>query len=169
MADPLDSVAVYYTPKKDNLQLWQNYWTISLLSLPNKVMLKGMLKFILNRLQTPSWRDLQPQNPVWKVPSTSAQFVPCLHRFQNNIWQGMACSLMDHHAEIQYQCKSSSRRWAPVRQCHKCSSDEWQHRIMVQNNSDSQARMSFFYPPSSTFFSKGLCLMLWKNMMERLA
>ena len=27
----------------------------------------------------------------------------------------------------------------------------------------------FFHPTSSIFFSKELCLMLWKNMMERLA
>ena len=44
----MDSVADYYTPlKKGNLQLCQNYKTISLISHPSKV----MLKVILNRLK----------------------------------------------------------------------------------------------------------------------
>ena len=30
----------------------------------------------------------------------------------------------------------------PVRQCYKCSSDEWQHGKMVQNNSWSKTRIS---------------------------
>ena len=33
----------------------------------------------------------------------TARFVPCLHRFQKGICQVMACSLMGHYAEIQYQ------------------------------------------------------------------
>ena len=47
MAYPMDSVADYYTPKKGNLQLCQNYRTISLISHSSKV----MLKVILNRLK----------------------------------------------------------------------------------------------------------------------
>ena len=48
MAYPMDSVADYYTPKKKgNLQLCQNYRTISLISHSSKV----MLKVIFNRLQ----------------------------------------------------------------------------------------------------------------------
>ena len=58
----------------------------------------------------------QSENPVWKVLSTSAESVSCLHIFQRSIWQGMACSLMGNHAEVQYQiqCRSSLRHWAPV-------------------------------------------------------
>ena len=66
----------------------------------------------------------------------------------------MACSLMGHHAEIQYQCKSGSRHGAPVRQRYKCSSDKWQHRSMVQNNSWSQARMSSFIHSLQYFFKR---------------
>ena len=48
MANPLDPVPSHHTlPKKGNLQLCQNYRTISLISHPSKV----MLKIILNRLK----------------------------------------------------------------------------------------------------------------------
>ena len=43
----LDSIADHYTPKKGNLQLCQNYRTISRISQSSKV----MLKVILNRLK----------------------------------------------------------------------------------------------------------------------
>ena len=42
----------------------------------------------------------------------------------------------------------------------------------LKNGSEQQLELGkgvFFHSPSSTFFSKGLCLMLWKNMLERLA
>ena len=47
MAHPMDSVSDYYTSKKGNLQLCQNYRTISLISHSSKVMLKD----IFNRLK----------------------------------------------------------------------------------------------------------------------
>ena len=95
----------------------------------------------------------------------------CLHWFQKYLWQCMACSLMGHHAEVHYQCKSSSHHWAALWQGYKCSPDEWQHRRMTQNNSRSKARMSSVtcHPPSSTFFSNISCLMPWKSMIRRLA
>ena len=76
-------------PKKGNLQLWQNYRTISLISNSRKV----MLKVILNRLKLQAEEmsaeeqsrkkhqraDFQPKNPVGKVPPTLAESVPCLH------------------------------------------------------------------------------------------
>ena len=40
-----------------------------------------------------------------------------------------------------------------------------------ENGSEQQLESGkdvFFHPPLSTFFSKGLCLMFWKNMTERL-
>ena len=66
------------------------------------------------------------------------------------LWS-MACSLMGHHAEVQYQCKSSSHHWAALWQGYKCSPDEWQHRRMVQNNSRSKARMSSVTHPFQHF------------------
>ena len=47
MADHVDSIPSYHTPKKGNLQLCQNYRTINLISHPSKV----ISKIILNRLQ----------------------------------------------------------------------------------------------------------------------
>ena len=44
----------------------------------------------------------------------------------------MAGSLMAHHAEVQYQSKSSSHYWAALWQGYNCSPDEWQHWRMVQ-------------------------------------
>ena len=48
----------------------------------------------------------------------------CLHWFQKSLWQSMACSLMVHHAEVNYQCKSSSHHWAALWKGYKCSPDE---------------------------------------------
>ena len=61
---------------------------------------------------------------------------------------------MGHHAEVQYQCKSSSHHWAALWQAYKCSPDEWQHRRMVQNNSRSKARMSSVTHPLQHFFER---------------
>ena len=43
--------------------------------------------------------------------------------------------------QLQYQCKSSSRRWAALGQGYKCSPDKWQNGRMVQKNSRSKAMM----------------------------
>ena len=74
-------------PKKGNLQLCQNYRTISLISHPSKV----MLKIILNRLQPQaeeiiaeeqaSFRagrsthrsNIQSQDSLWEIPAASAE------------------------------------------------------------------------------------------------
>ena len=108
-------------PKKGNLQLCQNYRTISLISHSSKV----MLKVILNRLKLQAEEIITEQQAGFragmgtteqifnlrilceKYCPTSAESVPCLHWFQKSFWQGMACSLMGHPAEVQYQCKSS--------------------------------------------------------------
>ena len=49
MANPMDSVADYYTPRKGNLQLCQNYQ-------PHQAFEQIVLKVILNRLKTPKNR-----------------------------------------------------------------------------------------------------------------
>ena len=41
-----------------------------------------------------------------------------------------------------------------------------------ENGSEQQLESGkdvFFHPPSSTYFPKGLCLMLWKNMMDKVS
>ena len=69
-------------PKKGNLQLCQNYRTISLISHSSKV----MLKVILNRLKPQAEEIIAEQKQQ-----------------QESISAGEG-----HHAEVQYQCKSSS-------------------------------------------------------------
>ena len=112
---------------KGNIQLCQKYKTTSLISHPSKVMLKVILNSlkpqaeeIIDEEQTEDRAGEALQNRY----STSESYVK----------SSSACSLMGHHAEVQYQCISSSRRSASVRQGFKCSSDEWQHRRIVQNN-----------------------------------
>ena len=60
MAYLMDSVADYYIPKKGNLQLCQNYRTISLISHSSKV----MLKVILNRLK-PQAEEIFAEEQAW--------------------------------------------------------------------------------------------------------
>ena len=104
--------------KKGNLQLCQNYRTISLVSHLSK------------REQTPatSRRDhcrrasrfqsrkehqrtniqsqehhrtnIQSQDPRREIPAASAESLPCLHRLQEGIWQGMTRSPMSNYEEI---------------------------------------------------------------------
>ena len=84
-------------PKKGNLQLCQNYRTISLISHPSKV----MLKIILNRHQPQaeeiiaeeqagfrarrSTTNIQSQDPLREIPAASAESLPCLHRLQEGL------------------------------------------------------------------------------------
>ena len=83
-------------PKKGNLQLCQNYRTLSLISHPSKV----MLKIILNRLQAQAEEiiaeeqagfragrrtTIQSQNPLREISAASAESLPCLHRLQEGL------------------------------------------------------------------------------------
>ena len=91
-------------PKKGNLQLCQNYKTISLISHPSKV----MLKIILNRLQPQAEEiiaeeqagfrarkelhtkkhhrtNIQSQDPLREIPAASTESLPCLHRLQEGL------------------------------------------------------------------------------------
>ena len=165
MADHTDLIPGYHTPNERQLELCQNYRTISLISHPSKV----MLKIILNRLQPKAeeiiaekqagfiygiWlyqfliiaylftfqsrkeqhrTNIQSQDPRWKIPAASAESLPCLHRLQEILWQGMARSLMCNYEEIQHQHQHHTSHWNSV--CPECSPVQWQHRRMVQNYS----------------------------------
>ena len=104
---PWTQSLVITLPKKGNLQQCQNYWTISLISHPSKV----MLKIILNRLKPQAEKiiaeeqagfraDLQPTHSLWEISSAPAWPLPCLHRLQKGLWQGLACSFMGNHDEV---------------------------------------------------------------------
>ena len=69
MANPMDSVQVITLPKKGNLQQCQNYPTISLISHPNKV----MLKIILNKLMPQSEKIIAEEAGFRAGRSTTEQ------------------------------------------------------------------------------------------------
>ena len=138
----------------------QKYITISLIRHSRKVMVKilNMVKIILNgfkpKAELPkNMLGSEPEGAPQNRSSTLESYVKstsnkinkictCLQWLQKALWQSMACSLLGHHAEVQYQCKSTSHHWAALHQGYKCSPGEWQHGRMVKNNSRNKARMS---------------------------
>ena len=152
MADSWTQSLIITHPKKGILQLFQNYRTVSLISHLEQAQNQAEGIIAEEQVGFPAGRSTTEQifnlRILWKVPSTLAEVVPCLHRFQKGIWQRKACSLMCHHAEIQYQCKS-----------YFCTT-----MLLVQSRWKGANENG-----SEQFWSKELCLMLQKNMMERLA
>ena len=84
-------------PKKGNLQVFQNYRTISLIRHHNKVKLK-----IINRLQPQAEEiiaeeqagrsrkehhrtNILSQDPLREISAASAESLPCLHRLQEGL------------------------------------------------------------------------------------
>ena len=102
-------------PKKGNLQLCQNYRTISLISHLSKV----MLKVILNRLKPQAEEIIAEEQAGFRAGrSTTEQIfnlrILCEKYLQHQQNQSIACSLMGHHVEVQCQCKSSSHHLAAL-------------------------------------------------------
>ena len=120
---PWTQSLIIILPKKSNIRLRQKYRTISLISHPSKV----MLRIILNRLKPQAEEIIAEEQAGFRAGRSTTEQIFNLrilrekylqHKqnlyhvfidFKKSIRQGMACSLMGHHAEIQYQCKSSSR------------------------------------------------------------
>ena len=44
--------------------------------------------------------DLQPTHSLWKISPAPARPLPCLHRLQEGLWQGLACSFVGNHEEV---------------------------------------------------------------------
>ena len=75
-----------------------------------------MLKIILNRLKPQAEKiiaeeqdrkehhraDLQPTNPQ-RISPAPARPLSCLHRLQEGLRQGLACSFVGNHEEVQHQ------------------------------------------------------------------
>ena len=143
-------------PKNGNLQLCQNYRTISLISYPRKVMLKIIKKQTqaisrryhcrrASRIQSRKKHDrtdIQSQDPLREIHATSAESLPCLHTLREGRWQGMARSLMGNYEEIQHQSQHHTSHWKSVWQSPECSSVQWQHSRMVLNYSRSSSTVS---------------------------
>ena len=151
-------------PKKGNLQLCQNYRTISLISYSSKVMLEVILNKLKLQAEEIILKNRLRSEPEEAPQNRSSTLESCVKSTSNisiisamssliskSLWQSVACSLMGHHAEVQYQCKSSSHNWAALWQGYTCRPDEWQHWRMVQNNSRSKARMSSVTHPLQHF------------------
>ena len=110
-------------PNNGNLQLSQNYRTISLISHPRKV----MLKIILNRLK-PEAEKIIAEGQAGFRPGRSAteqifnlrilcerylkhqqESLSCFHWLQKDIRQGVARSTLGNYEVVQYQYKSYQR------------------------------------------------------------
>ena len=88
---------------------------------------KVILKIIWNRLKPQaekdhSWRtDLQPKNPLWETSPAPARLLPCLHRLREGLRQGLACSFVGNHEEVQHQRQPCPSHQRPICQDHQCS------------------------------------------------
>ena len=113
---PWTQSLVITLPKKGNLQQCQNYRTINLIRHPSKV----MLKIILNRLKPQAEKIITEEQACFRAGrSTTGQiFNPCIlcekylqhqqglyhvFRLQEGLRQGLACSFVGNHEEVQHQ------------------------------------------------------------------
>ena len=115
---PWTQSLVITLPKKGNLQQCQNYRTISLIIHQSKV----MLKVILNRLKPQAEKIIAEEQAGFRARRSTTEQVfnlqilcekfldpapprplPCLHRLQEGLQQGLACSFVGNHEEVQHQ------------------------------------------------------------------
>ena len=47
--------------------------------------------------------ELQPMNPQWELSPAPARPLPCHYRLQDGLRQGLVCSFMGSHEEVQHQ------------------------------------------------------------------
>ena len=91
--------------------------------------------------------DLQPKNPLWEILPEPARPLPCLHRLQEGLRQGLACSFVGNHEEVQHQSQPHPSHQKPLWQGHFCSPLQQQHRRLVPNSSWSPIEMSALTHP----------------------
>ena len=58
--------------------------------------------------------DLQPTHSMWEISSAPARPLPCLHRLQEGLWQGLVCSFVGNHEEVQHQHKPYPSHQKPL-------------------------------------------------------
>ena len=101
-------------PKKGNLQLCQNYRTISLISHPCKV----MPRILLNRLKPQAEEIIKEEQAGFRAGRSTSQqifnlrilcekylqhqqsLLPCLRGLQEGVRQSLACSLVGNHEAV---------------------------------------------------------------------
>ena len=112
---PWTQSLVITLPQKGDLQQYQNYRTIGLISHPSKV----MLKITLNRLKPQAEKTISEEQAGFRagrstteqifnlrilfdkfISPAPARLLPCLHRLQEGLQQGLACSFVGNHEEV---------------------------------------------------------------------
>ena len=58
--------------------------------------------------------DLQPMHSMWEMSPAPARPLPCLHKLQEGLQQGLACSFVGNHEEIQHQHKPYPSHQKPL-------------------------------------------------------
>ena len=86
--------------------------------------------------------DFQPKNPLWETFPAPARPLPCLLRLQDGHRQGLACSFVGNHEEVQYQRQPYPSHQTHLWQGHHCSPLRRQFRRLVPSNSWSPTGMS---------------------------
>ena len=150
---PLAQSLIITLHLKGNLQLCQNYRTISVISHSGKVMLNA----VLNKLRLFSELKGAPQNRF----STVESFVKSTSRISRICAMSY---LISKKPSTEYDVQTygppcgskisvqtSSHRWTGLWQGYNGSPDEWQHWIIVQNNSRGKATMSSVTHPLQHF------------------
>ena len=125
---PWTQSLVITLPKKGNLQQGQNYRTISLISHPSKV----MLKIILNRLKSQAEKIIAEEQAGFRAGSSTTEQIFNLrilcekylqHQqdlyhafidFKKGLRQGLACSFVGNHEEVQHQHKPCPSHQKPL-------------------------------------------------------
>ena len=146
-------VLVITLPKKDNLQLCQNYKTISLISHPSKV----MLKITLNRLQPQTEEIIAEEQAGFRAGRSPTEQILNLrilgekllqhqqnlyHVFIDRVWHEALWATMR-----KYNIKASIIRVIENLYDKAQSAVRRQHRRMVQNYSRSSTRVSTLTDP----------------------
>ena len=148
-------------PKTGNLQLCQNYRTISLISHSSKV----MLKVILNRLKPQAKEIIAEEQAGFRAGRSTTEQIFNLRILSEKYLQHQQNL---YHVFIDFK-KAFDRVWhaalwatmrkynisanlvCTIEQLYDKATSEWQHRRMVQNNSRSKARMSSVTHPLNIF------------------
>ena len=122
---PWTQSLVITLPKKGNLQQCQNYGTINLTSQSHAEDHTEQIEATSNedhrrgtgKLQSRKEyhrADLQPAHSMWEISPAPARPLPCLHRLQKGLRQGLACSFVSNHEEVQHQHKPYPSHQKPL-------------------------------------------------------
>ena len=116
MANPWTQSLVITLPRKGNLQQYQNYRTISLISHPSshaedhteqtEATSGEDHRRRTGRLQSRKKyhrADLQPTHSMWEISPAPARPLPCLYRRQEGLRQGLECSFVGNDEEVHHQ------------------------------------------------------------------